>query len=115
MTLVLVDAAGEPAGELPPFEVSTPWWHDVSEFGSRVAELPGAPSRGVQVLRLLSADRPAPPGGAVTYLAQLDDGGPGRAIGAAAAAAAKALTGSAAGPGGHPRRPPYAEPGGPEA
>jgi hypothetical protein len=55
VTLVLVDEAGEPAGELPPFEVSTPWWPDVAEFG-----------RGVQVLRLLSTDRPAPPGGAGT-------------------------------------------------
>ncbi|MET0416839.1 MAG: hypothetical protein ABW022_12550, partial [Actinoplanes sp.] len=64
VTLVVLDEAGEPAGVLPPFEVSTPWWQEVSEFG-----------RGVQVLRLLSADRPAPPGGAVTYLAQLDECG----------------------------------------
>jgi hypothetical protein len=112
VTLVLVDAAGEPAGALPPFEVSTPWWHEVSEFASRAGD--------VQVLRLLSADRSAPPGGAVTYLAQLDESGPGRAIGAAAGAAAIALgagapAGPAAGRGGHPRRPPYAEPGGPAA
>ena len=115
MTLVLVDAAGEPAGELPPFEVSTPWWPDVSEFASRAGD--------VHVLRLLSADRPAPPGGAVTYLARRGHSGPDRAIGAAAGAAAKAVAGAAAkavakadaGPGGHPRRPPYAEPGGPDA
>jgi hypothetical protein len=87
VTLVLVDAAGEPAGQLPPFEVSTPWWPDVAEFG-----------RGVQVLRLLSADRPAPPGGAVTYLAQLDG------------ESAPVTKGST-----HPKRPPYAEPGGPAA
>ncbi len=118
MTLVLVDEAGEPAGVLPPFEVSTPWWQDVAEFG-----------RGVQVLRLLSADRPAPPGGAVTYLAQLD-GEPGVARPGESAVAQQdgesgvtrpgdesgvARSGGPQESGPHPKRPPYAEPGGPAA
>jgi hypothetical protein len=61
VTLVLVDPSGEVLGQLPPFEVATPWWQEVSEIASRA---------GVLVLRLLHADRPAPPGGHVTYLAE---------------------------------------------
>jgi phosphotransferase family enzyme len=66
VTLVLVDPAGEVLGALPPFRVSTPWWQEVSEIAGRT---------GVQVLRLLHGDRPAPPGGHVTYLAETP--GPG--------------------------------------
>lgn len=58
MRTVTVVLAGS-AGALPDFEVSTPWWQDVSEFPP-----------GVQVLRLLHGDRPSPPGGHVTYLAE---------------------------------------------
>jgi hypothetical protein len=61
VTLVLVDPAGETLGALPPFEVAEPWWQDVAEIAERA---------GVQVLRLLHGDRPAPPGGHVTYLAE---------------------------------------------
>jgi hypothetical protein len=60
VSLVLIDPSGELLGHLPPFEVSTPWWQRVDEIVSRT---------GVQVLRLLHGDRPAPPGGHVTYLA----------------------------------------------
>jgi hypothetical protein len=61
VTLVLVDPTGELLGALPPFEVSLPWWQEVGEFGRE--DRP--------VLRLLHADRAAPPGGQVTYLAEV--------------------------------------------
>ena len=92
MTLVLVDPAGELLGARPPVEVSTPWWQSVGELAGRW-----------QVLRLLHGDRPAPPGGHVTYLAE--------------------TTGPVEGPltpvevdlAPHPKRAPYAEIGGPAA
>jgi hypothetical protein len=64
VTLVLVDPAGALLGALPPFDVSTPWWHEV-------AEIVAGAGTDLQVLRLLKGDRPDPPGGRVTYLAQL--------------------------------------------
>jgi aminoglycoside phosphotransferase (APT) family kinase protein len=67
VTLVIAGPDGEPTGELPPFEVPTPWWQDVAGF----AEAAGLAD--VQVLRLLGADRPRPPGGHVTYLAQISE------------------------------------------
>lgn len=95
VSLVLADPAGRVLGALPPFTVRTPWWQEV-------AEVVAGAGIDVTVLRLLHGDRPAPPGGHVTYLA---------------------VTG--ANPAGlspvevtvepHPRRAPYAEPGGPEA
>jgi hypothetical protein len=57
---------------------------------------------GVNVLRLLHTDRPHPPGGIVTYLAQLVHGRP-------------ALEPTSFEPAPHPRRAPYAEVGGPAA
>jgi hypothetical protein len=68
VTLVLVDPAGQVLGSLPPFEVAVPWWQEVGEIAART---------GAQVLRLLSGDRPAPPGGHVTYLAEVPSA-PGR-------------------------------------
>jgi phosphotransferase family enzyme len=91
VTLILVDTAGRPLGALPPFEVTTPWWQEVGEFPP---EFP--------VLRLLHGDRPAPPGGHVTYLAEAA-GPPATLI------ATEVLSDH------HPRRAPYAEPGGPAA
>ncbi|PRY27641.1 phosphotransferase family protein [Pseudosporangium ferrugineum] len=68
VTLVLVDAAGETLGALPPFDVELPWWQEVSEV---VAEARARYGVRVTVLRLLSAANAAPPGGEVTYLAQV--------------------------------------------
>ena len=98
MTLVLIDAAGRLLGELPPFEVEAPWWQEVADFPP---EFP--------VLRLLHGDRPAPPGGHVTYLAE-----------AAAEPRPAGLRPAQLRPGDaellpHPNRAPYAEPGGPAA
>jgi hypothetical protein len=60
--LVLVDPSGRLLGETEPFEPAVPWWQEVGDFGP-----------GLQVLRLLHSDKPAPPGGHVTYLAELID------------------------------------------
>jgi Ser/Thr protein kinase RdoA (MazF antagonist) len=67
--LVLVDASGGVRGALAPFDVETPWWQDVAPVVAGAAEHHGL---DVTVLRLLEADRPEPPGGAVTYLAEAD-------------------------------------------
>ncbi|HEY0807113.1 MAG TPA: hypothetical protein VGD84_18735, partial [Pseudonocardiaceae bacterium] len=69
--LTLVDPRGQPLGTLPPLPVESPWWKDMAEIVARTRERHGI---DVVVLRLLSADRSRPPGGAVTYLAEY--GGP---------------------------------------
>ncbi|MEV4707405.1 GNAT family N-acetyltransferase [Actinoplanes sp. NPDC049316] len=68
VTLVLVDAEGVVLGALPPFDVEVPWWPEVSDIVAAVRERHGI---DVTVLRLLHADRPAQPGGHVTYAAQV--------------------------------------------
>ncbi|MEU4419741.1 phosphotransferase [Actinoplanes sp. NPDC024001] len=95
VSLVLVDPAGELLGALPPFPVATPWWQEVTDV------VAGA-GVDVTVLRLLHGDRPAPPGGHVTYLAETT----ARPAGLIPAGADLAP---------HPRRAPYAEVGGPAA
>ncbi len=67
MTLVLVDEGGAPLGVLPPFAVDIPYWPEVAELIAAAGERFGVE---VAVLRILSAERPIPHGGAVTYLAQ---------------------------------------------
>lgn len=96
--LVLVDAAGVPCGILPPFPVELPYWQEVSDV------VAGARERfdvDVTVLRLLHADRPAPHGGAVSYLAQT------REVPRRYAAQVDVDLAP------QPHRAPYAEPGGP--
>lgn len=66
VTLALVDRAGHPLGSLPLGEQPTPWWQDVAD----VVEAAKAKNLDVTILRLLATDQPAPPGGAVTYLAE---------------------------------------------
>ncbi|MEV4638875.1 aminoglycoside phosphotransferase family protein [Actinoplanes sp. NPDC049548] len=100
VTLVLVDAAGEVLGALPPFDVEVPWWPEVADVVAAARALHGVE---VTVLRLVSAARAAPPGGAVTYLAQTH--------GTVSAPLQPAcLDGSPA-----PLRAPWAVPGGPAA
>ena len=70
VTLILLDAAGRPLGALPSFDVPEPWWQEVASI---VAEVRRRHGLEVAVLRLLDADRPAPPGGHVRYLAQTAD------------------------------------------
>ncbi|MFC4145794.1 aminoglycoside phosphotransferase family protein [Micromonospora mangrovi] len=68
VTLALVDADGVPLGSLPPYDVPEPWWQEVA---SVVTEARRRHHLDVAVLRLLAADRPEPPGGHLTYLAQV--------------------------------------------
>ena len=87
VTLVLITGAGELLGAMPPFEVGTPWWQEVSEFADE----------GRPVLRLLSVD-----GRNVTYLAETS-----------VPVAGLRTVDVELGP--DPRRAPYAEVGGPGA
>ncbi|MEW2442349.1 phosphotransferase family protein [Micromonospora marina] len=70
VTLVLLDSAGRPLGALPPLRVPEPWWQEVHSIVAAVRQRHGLE---IAVLRLLDADRPAPPGGHVRYLAQVVD------------------------------------------
>jgi len=95
-TLVLVGGDGAVAGALPPFEVDTPWWQEVELVVRGARERHGV---DVTVLRILASELPRPPGGSVTYLAEV--AGPVRA-----APWDGALDD-------HPLRLPWARPGGP--
>ena len=99
-TLVLMGADGRLLGALPPLEVDTPWWNHVEPLVQAVQARYGL---GITVLRLLDAERPHPPGGAVSYLAELDHGRPD---------GLRPWRGELAG---HPLRMPWASLGGPRA
>jgi hypothetical protein len=79
--------------------VEVPWWQDAGALVQRARERHGI---AVRILRLLSASLPSPPGGAVTYLAEV--------VGPANALPLEKWDGRLEG---HPLRLPYAEPGGP--
>lgn len=97
VTLVLVSPSGELLGKTEPFQADVPWWQEVADFGP-----------GLQVLRLLRADRPVPPGGPVVYLAEVTDEAINiRKIGRAADEESLLAA--------HPKRAAYAELGGPSA
>ncbi|MGW5667099.1 phosphotransferase family protein [Micromonospora sp. NPDC003776] len=100
VTLALVDPTGRPLGALPPYDVPEPWWQQV---GAIVDEARRRYGVDVAVLRLLSADRPEPPGGSLTYLAEV------------AAPPAVPLATVAVDLAPHPLRAAWAEPGGPAA
>lgn len=111
--LVVCDEGGAVLGAVAPFPVDTPWWQEVD------AVVAGARTHAgldVVVLRLLEADRPAPHGGRVRYLAQLAPGSDPEA-GSGASQAAPALLapppGLAPALAPDPRRQIWAEPGGP--
>ncbi|GGM16073.1 phosphotransferase family protein [Dactylosporangium sucinum] len=99
VTLVLVDGSGTVLGSLPAFDVEVPWWAEVADVVDGARERFGV---DVAVLRLLHADRPRQPGGAVTYLAETHGPVP-------------ELAPAAVHPHPDPRRAPYAEVGGPAA
>jgi len=67
--LVLTMAGGDVLGALPALRVATPWWQDVGPVVDAFRERYGFEAT---VLRLLEAERAAPPGGKVTYLAEVD-------------------------------------------
>lgn len=71
--LVLVDRVGVVLGALAPVSVSTPWWQDIRPVVEAARSANGCE---VTVLRLLEAARASPPGGEVTYLAELTAGAP---------------------------------------
>jgi hypothetical protein len=97
--LVLVDGAGTPLGALPPFDRPDPWWQEVAAV---VAEARARFGVRVAVLRLLRAELPEPPGGALTFLAEVDGAPPPGLL---------PVEGLDLSP--HPLRAPYAETGGP--
>ncbi|MFD4207292.1 aminoglycoside phosphotransferase family protein [Micromonospora tulbaghiae] len=109
VTLILLDPAGRPLGALPPFGVPEPWWQEV---GSIVAAVRQRHGLEVAVLRLLDADRPAPPGGHVRYLAQVV-AAPVVPLERAADAPAVPLEPVTVDLAPHPLRQSWAEPGGP--
>ncbi|HEX3648834.1 MAG TPA: phosphotransferase [Pseudonocardiaceae bacterium] len=101
-TLALVDPAGHPLGTLPLGALPSPWWQDTGEV---IAAAHAQHGSHVTLLRLLTVDQPAPPGGALTYLAELDGPPP------AAMLPHTDPTWTAP----HPLRMPWANPGGPTA
>jgi Ser/Thr protein kinase RdoA (MazF antagonist) len=66
--LVLVTPDGAMVGRLPPVAVATPWWQDVEPVVRAARERYGIE---VTILRLLHAEFDRPPGGRVTYLAEV--------------------------------------------
>jgi len=96
--LILVTRTGEVLGQLPPFPVTTPWWQDAAPVVRAARERHGVE---VTILRLLEAQLPEPPGGPVTYLAEV--------AGPVAASRWDGVLDE------HPNRLPYARPGGPAA
>jgi hypothetical protein len=100
VTLVLVDGSGAVLGALPPYDVPAPWWQDAAEVVTCARERHGVEAT---VLRLLHAERPGPPGGAVCYLAEV----------AGAPAGRNGLREASVDLSPHPARAPWAMPGGP--
>ena len=96
--IVLVTPDGAVVGSLPAVPVSTPWWQDIEPVIRAVRDHYGI---DVTILRLLEPEFDRPHGGRVTYLAEVAQPVP-------------------AGPWDgmledHPRRHPFARPGGPAA
>ncbi len=107
VTLVLVDADGGPLGALPSFPVEVPWWPEVAEIVAIARE---RWALDLAVLRVLGApDRPGPPGGEVTYAAEVL---PGTSALPPLVPAGQLVESNLAP---HPFRAPWAAPGGPIA
>ncbi len=96
--LVLVTPDGALLGRLPAVPVATPWWPDVEPVVAAIRESYGIDAT---ILRLLDAEFDRPPGGCVTYLAEVARSMP-----------AKSWHGTLDD---HPLRHPFARPGGPAA
>ena len=87
-------------GALPPYPVDEPWWPNVVDVTAEARRRYGVHAT---ILRLLDTELPMPHGGAVRYLAQVDDP-PDVALAPADVDLSP-----------HPHRAPYAELGGPAA
>jgi hypothetical protein len=100
--LTLVGRDGEVLGSLPPFRVEPPWWSEVASIVAGARSYHGAE---ITVLRLLDVDGSpeGQTGGDVTYLAELHGRVP------------RTLTDEHRALAEHPRRLPWARPGGPAA
>jgi hypothetical protein len=96
--LVLVTLDGRPVGSLPAMPIATPWWQEVGSVVRAARDCHGV---DLVILRLLDAELDEPHGGRVTYLAEV-----------AEAVCAQPWTGVLDD---HPRRQPFARPGGPAA
>ena len=96
--LVLVTPNGRLVGSLPAMPVATPWWQEVEPVVRAARDYHGV---DVIILRLLDAELDQPPGGRVTYLAEV-----------AEAVRAQPWTGVLDD---QPQRHSYARPGGPAA
>jgi phosphotransferase family enzyme len=70
VTLVLITAQGAVLGYLPALPVETPWWQDAGPVVRAARDRFGI---AVTVLRLLDTELSSPHGGAVTYLAEVDE------------------------------------------
>jgi hypothetical protein len=71
VTLVLCTSTGDLLGALPAFDVISPYWQEVDEVVARAHAVHGV---DVTVLRILHTEATDPPdGGAVAYLAQIDE------------------------------------------
>ncbi|MBA3779566.1 MAG: aminoglycoside phosphotransferase family protein [Chloroflexi bacterium] len=68
--LVLLTPGSELLGCLPPLSADSPWWPETRSILDVVRERYGLE---VTILRLLEAESPQPPGGSVTYLAELSE------------------------------------------
>ena len=66
--IVLTTPDGAVIGCLPELPVATPWWQEAEPVVSAVRERHGFE---ITILRLLSAEKIEPPGGRVTYLAEV--------------------------------------------
>jgi hypothetical protein len=70
VTLLLLDSGGSLRGACEPIEPALPWWQEASDVVALARQRWGL---DIALLRLLEAELAHPPGGAVTYLAQLLD------------------------------------------
>jgi hypothetical protein len=66
--LLLVTPDGDLVGALPPFPVETPWWQDVEPVVKAARKHHGIE---VTILRLVETELEVPPGGLVTYHAEV--------------------------------------------
>jgi len=96
--LVLVTPDGALVGSLPAVPVATPWWQEAEPVVAAIRERYGV---DVTILRLLDAELDCPPGGRVTYLAEV-----------ARPVTAEPWAGTLDD---HPHRQSFARPGGPAA
>jgi hypothetical protein len=110
VTLVLSDAAGALLGVFPALPVPEPWWQEAADIVAAARERFGVE---VTVLRRLASEHPHPPGGAVSYLAEVESLSLSPSAARALEPVPSALSALALAPAAE--RAPWAAPGGPAA